>query len=103
MRSFPGRSRAKLHAMIHRRWLFAVTAVAALAIGWYARRLVFPYNPPEDARKHAPTHGSHAKVERKPMQQAFEDIYKNAVWGESADPTSEVKGTSGTGSNLEST
>ena len=89
--------------MIQRRWLLAVTGVAARAIGWYGRMLLFPYNPPVDARKHAPTHGAHAKVERKPMQQAFEDIYKNAVWGESADPTSEVKGTSGTGSNLEST
>lgn len=89
--------------MIHRRWLFAVTGLAALAIGWYGRMLLFPYHPPADPRMQVPLYGSHDTVERKPMQRAFEDIYKNAVWGESADPSSGVKGTSGTGSNLEST
>jgi SAM-dependent methyltransferase len=80
-------------------------AVAALAVGWYARALLYATSDPIAApslARHTP-YAPRPAVDSKQTKQAFEGVYKTALWGASADPSSGVAGSSGIGSRLETT
>lgn len=83
-----------------RRILIAAVAVVGFASGWFLRaRLHGSLAPVETTAGDGEPGTGGAQPPTRPMKQAFEDIYKNALWGKN----SAGSGTSGTGSTIRAT
>jgi SAM-dependent methyltransferase len=91
--------------VIDRRIAVLASIVVGFAGGWFlraglSRSLTAP--GPERTKAAGVAAPAQQPLPAKPVKQAFEDIYKNAIWGRNAE-NAEHAGNSGTGSTMSST